>query len=514
MANERGHLIDEEELKIYNLRETWKSPSKSREQKIVLSKLFCGLDNINDIERFLANFRSFDDTLVYARFPALQKKYLDFTDAIAENLKSQLRGSVAKFAALMKTSQRPFMDKDLKSYPIPPADTLDWNYLIGQFKEDLLHEFDEFGQDEWLHSCLQSEIDRENCSGKELEDLEIPNPYLEDLANLLEGDKQFGTRELEPDEKTFKHSHERMLQECNNAALFRSVDVLSDIKLATFLDESESKDNNSEDEKYVDDDQLFDYEEDLSEPLTLSEKQSINSTIPTCEAPNTSSSSNVTEILSPLLRNDIMVTRNVRQPIILTLNLSNISEVKDQHLAGCAGESQGMKWNGMECLGGFEKAQVMVTKLALNMDLVNNPDLKPKYERWKKLYREDRDLFIPTNKFWSNQDLKEIFDILAKGPNQAGLLETSMNQLKKINPNLTHTMAKSEVSKWSDKVLKILNNRGDLKGLNKNVLQYKKQLISHLNRHSHPCSKYWASEIESAEKLVNLVHWKILPTNV
>ena len=93
--------------------------------KIVLLKLFCGLDNINDIERFLANFRSFDDTLIDARFPALQKKYLDLMDKIAENLNSQLRGAVAKFAAFMRTSQRRFMDNEFKKYPIPPTNTLD-----------------------------------------------------------------------------------------------------------------------------------------------------------------------------------------------------------------------------------------------------------------------------------------------------------------------------------------------------------------------------------------------------
>ena len=72
MAKE-GHLIDYDEIENFKLRDAWNSPRTTREQKIVLLKLFCGLDDIKEIE----NFHSFDDALFYAKFPALQKKYLD-----------------------------------------------------------------------------------------------------------------------------------------------------------------------------------------------------------------------------------------------------------------------------------------------------------------------------------------------------------------------------------------------------------------------------------------------------
>ena len=101
---------------------------------------------------------------------------------------------------------------------------------------------------------------------------------------------------------------------------------------------------------------------------------------PTCEAPITSSSSKVIEFSSPLPRKDILITRSLKQPINLSINRFNISEVRDQHLAGCAGESQGMPWTGTNCLGGFEKAQIIISKLALNTDLLNNPELKPEYD--------------------------------------------------------------------------------------------------------------------------------------
>jgi hypothetical protein len=167
-----------------------------------------------------------------------------------------------------------------------------------------------------------------------------------------------------------------------------------------------------------------------------------------------------------------VITQNLKTPIILLPNLSNVSDVKDQHLAGCAGESQGLRWAGMESIGGLDRARLIVSKLALNTDLLNS-DIKPKYEKWKNLYNEQKNSSLPNLTFWSNQDLKEIFEILSKGPNQSSFLETSMISLRKSNLTLSHTMAKQDVSKWSDKVFKILNNCGNSKGLDTNTPQYK-----------------------------------------
>ena len=292
-----GHLIDNSEIINFNLQEVWKSPNKSREQKTVLLKFFCGLDDMESIERFLAYFRSFDDTLMYARFPALQKEYLKLMDKMAEDLNKKLKGTVAKFAVLMKTSLKRFMEKENKNYPIPPADTLDWSYLINRFKEDLQSELINNGQLEW-----QKISEREPLTNKEQKEIKNPNPYPQDLINLLEGDKQFGIKELQKDEEDFKHAHEQMLQKCTNHALSRSFAILDKNKLKTLLNEKEDE---------VVNDVEFDFDEYSSVSSILFENNNLNSTV-IGEAPNTSSGCNVMEN-SPLQpRNDILITRNVK----------------------------------------------------------------------------------------------------------------------------------------------------------------------------------------------------------
>ena len=104
----------------------------------------------------------------------------------------------------------------------------------------------------------------------------------------------------------------------------------------------EIDDDSSEEEINGRDDDQSDYSDDERSKISNSSRF-VPNPIPTCEAaPFSSASHKVIEPVSSQQKNNIVITQNLKTPIILTPNLSNISDVKDQHLAGCAGESQGL----------------------------------------------------------------------------------------------------------------------------------------------------------------------------
>ena len=89
------YLVDENEILDCDLRSCWKNNTEA--QKVVLLKLLCGLPNMFEVEKFITFCRDFDALLQFARFPKLQRNYLDVMDEMLVRFKSEMGFRFALF---------------------------------------------------------------------------------------------------------------------------------------------------------------------------------------------------------------------------------------------------------------------------------------------------------------------------------------------------------------------------------------------------------------------------------
>jgi hypothetical protein len=207
-----NNLVNENEILACDLRNSWKNEDKTETQKIVLLKLLCGLRNMFEVEKFILFCRDFDSLLHFARFPKLQREYLEVMMEMMSRFKAEMGYRLALFHKTLAATHKDLLTDSvyLKPFPVPAPDLLDWASFLDVFQSDMKKDFAKYGQDEWLYICFATKADSLTEEEKEL--IKLENTSFEaDTRNLLEGFSQFGNESLSNEQKNFKDDYKSII---------------------------------------------------------------------------------------------------------------------------------------------------------------------------------------------------------------------------------------------------------------------------------------------------------------
>ena len=208
-------LVNENEILACDLRNSWKNENKTETQKVVLLKLLCGLRNIFEVEKFILFCQDFDALLHFARFPKLQKEYLEVMEEMMSRFKAEMGYRFGLFDQTLAANHKDLLSgsENLKPFPVPAGSLLDWSAFLNVFQADLQEDFRKYGQERWLKICFATKADSLTDEEKELIKVENTS-FTADTTNLLEGFAQFESLDsLSTEQKDFKNDYKFIIQE-------------------------------------------------------------------------------------------------------------------------------------------------------------------------------------------------------------------------------------------------------------------------------------------------------------